>query len=575
MYRSMSLKIKTKLTSGIGLLFAMIVLLGGLAVKNIDNMSTDTQNILADNYNSLLYSRRMLDALERIKTDSVARSEFEKNLSLQKKNITEIDENVATSHLVTRYEAMQKNLNDTTIQRVRVALNDIMTLNMATIYRKSKIAEHTADQALLWICIIAVACILIAFVFLIRLPSSITTPIRKLTDGIMEIANHNYEKRLNLGEYQEFSEVANSFNRMAECLTEYRKSTLADILKTKKYVEAIVNSITEPIIGLDCDRSILFANDEALTILNLKRENVIGKSAAELALKNDLLRRLVRELIQLDENKEPLKIYADDKESYFQVKYIPIRVMGREEENQYAGDVILLKNITEFKELDSAKTTFISTISHELKTPISAIMMSLKLLEDKRVGDMNDEQIALAESIKESSDRLLEITGELLKMPQVETGKLQLNPKITKPIELIDYAIKANRVQAERFGCHIEVEYPEKVSKLFVDSEKIAWVLTNLLSNAIHYTPENGRIVVGARQLDKQVEFFVQDFGKGIDPRYHQSIFDRYFRVPGTKVQGSGLGLAISKDFVEAHGGTIRVESEVGKGSRFIITFNV
>ncbi|RHJ81825.1 HAMP domain-containing protein [Parabacteroides sp. AM08-6] len=575
MYRSMSLKIKTKLTSGIGLLFAMIVLLGGLAVKNIDNMSTDTQNILADNYNSLLYSRRMLDALERIKTDSVARSEFEKNLSLQKKNITEIDENVATSHLVTRYEAMQKNLNDTTIQRVRVALNDIMTLNMATIYRKSKIAEHTADQALLWICIIAVACILIAFVFLIRLPSSITTPIRKLTDGIMEIANHNYEKRLNLGEYQEFSEVANSFNRMAECLTEYRKSTLADILKTKKYVEAIVNSITEPIIGLDCDRSILFANDEALTILNLKRENVIGKSAAELALKNDLLRRLVRELIQLDENKEPLKIYADDKESYFQVKYIPIRVMGREEENQYAGDVILLKNITEFKELDSAKTTFISTISHELKTPISAIMMSLKLLEDKRVGDMNDEQIALAESIKESSDRLLEITGELLKMTQVETGKLQLNPKITKPIELIDYAIKANRVQAERFGCHIEVEYPEKVSKLFVDSEKIAWVLTNLLSNAIHYTPENGRIVVGARQLDKQVEFFVQDFGKGIDPRYHQSIFDRYFRVPGTKVQGSGLGLAISKDFVEAHGGTIRVESEVGKGSRFIITFNV
>ena len=575
MYKSMSLKIKTKLTSGIGLLFAMIVLLGGLAVKNIDNMSTDTQNILADNYNSLLYSRRMLDALERIKTDSVARSEFEKNLNLQKKNITEVDENVATSHLVTRYEAMQKNLNDTTIQRVRVALNDIMTLNMATIYRKSKIAEHTADQALVWICIIAVACILIAFVFLIRLPSSITTPIRKLTDGIMEIANHNYEKRLNLGEYQEFSEVANSFNRMAECLTEYRKSTLADILKTKKYVEAIVNSITEPIIGLDCDRSILFANDEALTILNLKRENVIGKSAAELALKNDLLRRLVRELIQPDENKEPLKIYADDKESYFQVKYIPIRVMGREEENQYAGDVILLKNITEFKELDSAKTTFISTISHELKTPISAIMMSLKLLEDKRVGDMNDEQIALAESIKESSDRLLEITGELLKMTQVETGKLQLNPKITKPIELIDYAIKANRVQAERFGCHIEVEYPEKVSKLFVDSEKIAWVLTNLLSNAIHYTPENGRIVVGARQLDKQVEFFVQDFGKGIDPRYHQSIFDRYFRVPGTKVQGSGLGLAISKDFVEAHGGTIRVESEVGKGSRFIITFNV
>jgi len=576
MNKSVNLKIKTKLISGIGLLFVMIVLLGGLAVKNINNMSVDTQNILADNYNSLLYSRRMLSALERIKTDPVAQAEFAKNLELQKKNITEVDENLVTTHLAAQYEAMHKDLNDTTIQRVRMALNDIMSLNMATIYRKSQIAEHTADRALLWICVIAIICILTAFAFLIRLPRSINTPIRKLTDGIMEIANHNYEKRLDLGKYQEFSEVANSFNRMAERLTEYRKSTLADIIQAKKYIEAIVNSITEPIIGLDDNRSILFANDEALTILNLKRDIVIGKSAAELALKNDLLRRLVRELIQPDEKKEPLKIYADNKESYFQAKYIPIRVTDENgKENQYVGDVILLKNITEFKELDSAKTTFISTISHELKTPISAIMMSLKLLEDKRVGEMNDEQLALSQSIKDSSTRLLEITGELLKMTQVETGKLQLNPKITKPIELIDYAIKANRVQAERFGCHIEVEYPEKISKLFVDSEKIAWVLTNLLSNAIHYTPENGRIIIGARQIDKTVEIFVQDFGKGIDPRYHQSIFDRYFRVPGTKVQGSGLGLAISKDFIEAHGGTIHVDSEIGKGSTFVIRFNV
>ena len=153
MDKFLRLKIKTKLTFGIGLLFTMIVLLGGLAVQNITDMSSDTQNILADNYNSLLYSRRMLDALERIKNDPQARAEFEKNLDLQQKNITEIDENVATAHLVAQYEAMHRDLNDTTIQRVRMALNDIMSLNMATIYRKSKVAERTADQALLWICI--------------------------------------------------------------------------------------------------------------------------------------------------------------------------------------------------------------------------------------------------------------------------------------------------------------------------------------------------------------------------------------------------------------------------------------
>ncbi|MEG1572955.1 MAG: ATP-binding protein [Bacteroidales bacterium] len=460
-----------------------------------------------------------------------------------------------------------------------VALVGFSVINLQTLTAlepDSPEAMPALHRALILVYIVGAACILVGLALLIRLPSSINNPIRELTNGILEIANHNYEKRLSPNSNQEFAEVTESFNRMAECLTEYRASTLADILAGKKYIEAIVNSINEPIIGLGKEKEILFINESALNILNLKRETVIRKSAWELSLKNDLLRRLIRELNNPNEKDEPLKIYADNKESYFQAKYIPIKgIESAEKEDPNGGYVILLKNITEFKELDSAKTTFISTISHELKTPISAIMMSLQLLEDHRVGPLNVEQEALAKSIKESSDRLLSITSELLKMAQLEAGKLQLIPKITKPIELIDYAIKANRVQAEKFNCQIEVEYPEKISKLFVDSEQIAWVLNNLLSNAIRYSPTNGRVIIGAKQNGNLVEMYVRDFGKGIDPRYHKSIFDRYFRVPGTKVQGSGLGLSISKDFVEAHHGTLSVESELGKGSCFIIQLKV
>lgn len=438
------------------------------------------------------------------------------------------------------------------------------------------------QRALLWISIVGAACICVGIGIWLRLPASINKPIKEITNGIQEIANHNYGKRLDLNDNQEFAEVSKNFNRMAKRLEEYHASTLSEMMAAKKYMETIINSINEPIIGLNNEMEILFINDEALNVLNLKREDVIRRSAQEISMRNDLLRRLVRELIDIPSQqtvddkskKEPLKIYADDKESFFQVKYISITQPSKDDMIlEKRGYVIMLKNITEFKELDSAKTTFISTISHELKTPISAIMMSLQLLEDKRVGTLNNEQEDLASSIKENSERLLSITGELLNMTQVESGKLQRKPKITKPIELIEYAIKANRVQAEKFNIQIEVEYPEdKVGKLFIDSEKIAWVLTNLLSNAIRYSPENGHVVIGAHQTDDNyIEMYVQDFGKGIDPRYHKSIFDHYFRVPGTKVQGSGLGLSISRDFVEAHNGTLTVQSELGKGSKFIM----
>lgn len=434
------------------------------------------------------------------------------------------------------------------------------------------------ERALIWVSVVGGVCILIGIIMMTMLPSSINRPIKEITDAIKDIANRNYDRRLSMESSQEFREVSDNFNAMAERLSDYHSSTLARIKAAKNYMETIINSVKEPIIGLDSKMDILFINDEALNILNLKRECVLQKSAKEVAMRNDLLRRLIRELMDSQDvppetKSDPLKIYADNKESYFQMKYMKIDMNSDEvlPDKRESGYVIMLKNITEFKELDSAKTTFISTISHELKTPISAIMMSLQLLEDTRVGKLNEEQQELAKTIQDNSERLLGITSELLNMTQVESGKLQLKPRITKPIELIEYAIKANRVQAEKFNIHIEVQYPEnKIGKLFVDSEKIAWVLNNLLSNAIRYSPENSRIIIGARETEnKYIEMYVKDFGKGIDPRYHKSIFDHYFRVPGTKVQGSGLGLSISKDFVEAHGGTLTVESEVGKGSCF------
>ena len=555
------MRTQRRITLGIGVLFTMILLLGIQSVSYVRQLSQATGNILADNYNSLQYAGDMLESLNEIGEDSVSRHALRENLALQQQNITEISEKEITAELQRHIAALSDPVTEQELRTVREDLLRIMDINMAAIRAKSADVEQRADYVMWWLIVVAALCVLVAGAILVWFPKLVLRPIDELKKGIREIANHNYGKRLEFAGNREFEAVAESFNDMAAKLDEYRRSSLDDLMTAKKRIEAIVDTLHEPIIGLGPDRKILFMNQEALSVLNL-REDAIGRNATEVALSNDLLRRLIRSLYgdrKKESDSEPLKIYADNKESYFQMENTPLYITP------------IGSSDRRFKELDSAKTNFISTVSHEMKTPISSILMSLQLLNDTRLGTLNTEQTQLVNSIKESSDRLLSITGELLNMTQIETGKLKLMPKITKPIELIDYAVKATQVLAERFCCFIEIDYPEKISKLFVDSEKIAWVITNLLSNAIHHSPERSRIIIGAVQHEKAVEIYVQDFGRGIDPRYHKSIFERYFRVPGTKVQGSGLGLAISKEFVEAHGGTISVQSEIGKGSRFSI----
>ena len=426
------MRIQRRITLGIGILFTMILLLGIQSVGYVRQLSRATGTILADNYNSLQYAGEMLRSLNDIGQDSISRHALRENLALQQQNITEISEKETTAALERHVASLSDPVTEAEIRTVREDLFRIMELNMAAIRAKSAGVEQRADYAMWWLIAVAALCALIAGGILVWFPQSVLRPIDALKKGITQIANHNYRERLDFPGNREFESVAESFNDMAAKLDEYRRSSLDDLMTAKKRIEAIVDTLHEPIVGLGPDRRILFMNREAFSVLNL-REDAVGRDAAEVALSNDLLRRLVRGVndTKKDADKEPLKIYADNKESYFQVENTPLYITpvgGREQ--QFVGNLIVLNNVTRFKELDSAKTNFISTVSHEMKTPISSILMSLQLLGDDRLGTLNGEQKQLVTSIKESSDRLLSITGELLNMTQIETGKLKLIPKV-------------------------------------------------------------------------------------------------------------------------------------------------
>lgn len=567
------MKIKTKLTFGVGLLFCLIMLLSGVSIWYINDLRKDTGNILMANYNTLEYSRNMLLALDEMNTEQRAVSAFETNLKKQLKNETEIGESEITLQISNLFSDLKINTeNDSLKIIIRKDIAALMKLNMNAIVQKSHIANNTAENAIIWIIITGGLCFLIAFALLVKLPGNVANPILALTESIKEIANQNYRQRLNYESHNEYGDLARSFNIMAEKLEEYSNSRLEKILKEKKRVETLINNMHDPVIGLDEHKVILFINGEALKITGLSRNEILNKPVQDIAVTNDLIRTLIVDLINPSAKKDeaPLKIFSDEKESFFEKEIIHIEINKTgENETELIGYVILLKNITIFKELDSAKTNFIATISHELKTPISSIKMSTQLLEHNETGILNNEQKQLIEGIKEDSTRLLQITGELLNMSQVETGNIQLNIQSTDPELIVRYAIDTTKLQAEQKKIKLQIDVETDIPDIIADAEKTAWVLINFLTNAIRYSMEDSEIVVSLQKDDKGALFSVKDFGKGIDSRYRKKIFDRYFQIPGSSKSGSGLGLAISKEFIETQGGTIGVESSPGMGSTF------
>jgi len=563
--------IKNKLRTGIGFLFVLSFICCGLSVYFLNRLSADAGAILKDNYKSLQYGQQILSAVDanggplsqaQLKT-------IETNLALEEHNITEPGEGKTAASLRTVFEKIKLVNNDAAqLPELRAEARQLvykfMQLNMTAISHKNDIAKGTANRATILVAFCGAFLFLVAFSFAVNFPGYIANPLKELTARIKEVSNRNYHQQIHFKSDDEFGELGQAFNNMTRKLDEFENSNLASILFEKKRIETIINSMHDAILGLDEKMIIIFANEVACSLIGMTADQLNGRYAPDVATENDLLRNL------LMNDQSRLKIFADNRESFYSRESLSVSSKDR-----VIGKVIILKNITEYQQLDEAKTNFIATISHELKTPISSIKMSLKLLEDVRIGDVNAEQRQLLENIEEDARRLLQITGELLDMAQVETGKLQLNFGKTHPRNIVDYAVKAIKSIADQKQVTIKVQCDENLPDVHADLDKTTWVLINLLSNAIKYSHEKSTVelVVKKRHTD-EIEFSVQDHGKGIEEQYLSRLFERYFKVPNATADqtGTGLGLAIAKDFIEAQSGKIAVDSELGAGSRFAFT---
>ncbi len=611
------MKLRTQIFSGFIFILILFLILAGVSIYYLDNVGQASERILEDNYSSVKAAEELIVSLAKVdqilskiclgsnyNEDILLRilerekEIFSSNLEICKLNVSEVGEQELVNALTTQYRDYEGQLYDFRITSDRVGLyfsvlqrkNEILResctklidLNHSALSDKDRVVQKLYFNAKVYVFLILILVLIISGLSIYKFPQMIVKPILDITEKIKRIADGDYEQKIQVDSDTELGNLSKAFNIMSVKLKEFEESNLEEIKAQKSRIETIIKSINDGLVILNESKDVILVNDAATMILGMPETQLVGKNANELSQQNSVMRSLLNSLEQddntssyvdlgEDQTRNLIKIEHHEGKQEFYTKDV-IDVQNVDQKNKSLGYILLLKNVTYFKQSDEAKTNFIAVASHEFKTPLSAINMCLMLLQDKRFGTLNPEQDEIVVSMKSEVQRLIKMVSELLDISKMETGSIELEKKLVSPKVIMEYSSSPFEVQLGEKSIALQKIIDPAIPDFMADTEKISWVLINFLSNAIRYTEKNGKITIEARKLDGAVEFSVKDRGPGIAEKDHEKVFQRFVQLQSNGVKnekGLGLGLAISKEVITEHNGEIGVESELGQGSRF------
>ena len=418
----------------------------------------------------------------------------------------------------------------------------------------------------------AVAGSALAVVFTLLVARSILRPLATVIRSIREIEGGNLDLVVQVRSNDEIRQLAEAFNSMAAKLREYRRTNRAKLIRTQQTTQLAVNSLPDAVAVTSPDGTIELSNNAAERLFGIR-------PAANIVAVGD--RRLVevfREVVNTERAsavrgyESAIEVYdAGGQLRFFLPHAVPI---SDGDSDVIIGVTLVLADVTNLRRLDEMKSGLLSVVSHELKTPLTSIRMAVHLLLEERVGALTGKQVELLTAAREDSDRLDKIIAGLLDMGRMESGRADLEFKSEYPEQLINAALAPLRTEFADKGIAVNVHVPVDTPAVLIDPARASHVFSNLLTNAIKYTAPGGTVsITAAAEGDDWVRFAVADTGVGIPAEHMPRVFDRFFRVPGRKgATGAGLGLAIAKEIVQAHGGSIDVQSHDGEGTRFSFT---
>ncbi len=452
-------------------------------------------------------------------------------------------------------------------------------------------------RKILLVIVLVILLSILAAIFSIA--KSIADPINLLHRGTEIIGGGNLDYSVGIGTKDEIGQLSRAFDTMTENLKitttsvgnlnreiAERKKIQENLKKAAEEWQRTFDSISDLVFILDKDSIILKANKSCFEILKLKPEEMIGKRCYE----------VVHFLGHPWPNCPFQQTCMDQKIHTEEVNDLRLGITLLvttspifNDNGELTGAIHTAKNISQIKEyqrdlenknkelekIDQLKTDFVSIVSHELRTPLSITKEGISLVLDGVAGEISPKQNKILTTSKNNIDRLARIINDLLDISRIESGKAELKIKSVDIRALINSVVASFTFKAKEKGLELIAELPQKEGlNLHIDEDKIVQVFTNLIDNALKFT-EKGSVAVSMIEKERKMEFTVSDTGKGITKEDMPKVFSKFVqfgRTTGTGAKGTGLGLSIAKGLVELHGGKIWVESEAGRGSKFIFT---
>jgi NtrC-family two-component system sensor histidine kinase KinB len=420
-----------------------------------------------------------------------------------------------------------------------------------------------------------VAACVTAVLLALRMIGTALRPLRSLARQAEEIGAGHWMHRIEVNRNDEIGALAASFNNMAEKLREAWELEEQRLHRAEVMSDAALENLYDPVIVTDGDGKVVHWNRAASGLFG-PEEPALGRPIAaavgEQRIAEAISNAIHQEQVSAHEGEAgEVGLAVGEGKRTYRLRATPMA----DDNGGLLGAVAVLEDITHLRELDRLKTEFIGVASHEMKTPVTSMLLFVQLLQEGAGGPLTAQQTELVTALRADLERLERMMRDLLDIARLEAGVTPPRFEILPPRRLATAACDATASLAEAKNVALINNVSPDLPLIRADLSQLTRVLVNLINNGVRHTPAGGSITVAA-ELDKAsplIWFRVTDTGEGIPKEYLERIFERFVQVPGATGHGSGLGLSIAKTIVTAHGGSISAESELGHGTT--VTFSI